>query len=192
MNHKDVRRYIDDYKILIETNEKLIDMLFDFKASILNVINKNRKVIIVGNGGSAAIASHVSTDLTKNAGIKCVNFNEASLITCFSNDFGYERWVEKAIEFFGEKGDLLIAISSSGNSDNIINGILAAKKIQFSKIVTFTGMKKNNKSYQLGDINFWVNSKAYNHIENLHQFWLLTIVDMIIGKSEYPASPKNE
>ena len=180
MNHKDVRRYIDDYKILIETNEKLIDMLFDFKASILNVINKNRKVIIVGNGGSAAIASHVSTDLTKNAGIKCVNFNEASLITCFSN------------EFFGEKGDLLIAISSSGNSDNIINGILAAKKIQFSKIVTFTGMKKNNKSYQLGDINFWVNSKAYNHIENLHQFWLLTIVDMIIGKSEYPASPKNE
>ena len=192
MNHKDVRRYIDDYKMLIETNEKLIDMLFDFKASILNVINKNRKVIIVGNGGSAAIASHVSTDLTKNAGIKCVNFNEASLITCFSNDFGYERWVGKAIEFFGEKGDLLIAISSSGNSDNIINGVLAAKKIQFSKIVTFTGMKKNNKLYQLGDINFWANSKAYNHIENLHQFWLLTIVDMIIGKSEYPASPNNE
>ena len=56
--------------------------------------------MIFGNGGSAAIASHFSVDLTKNAGVRCTNYNESDLLTCFANDFGYEKWVEKAIEFY--------------------------------------------------------------------------------------------
>ena len=78
--------------------------------------------MIFGNGGSAAIASHISVDLTKNASVRCTNYNESDLLTCFSNDFGYERWVEKAIDFYGDEGDSLILISAGGNSPNMING----------------------------------------------------------------------
>ena len=81
---------------------------------------------------------------------------------------------------------MVIIISASGKSLNMINGCEAARRKKFSKIITFTGIDKNNPVAKLGDINFWINSKAYNYIENIHQIWLLTIVDLIIGKSEYP------
>ena len=142
--------------------------------------------MIFGNGGSAAIASHFSVDITKNAKIRCTNYNESDLITCFSNDFGYERWIEKAIEYYGDKGDALILISASGNSKNMINACKAAKKKKLKTIITLTGFDGNNRLYRLGDINFKVNSKSYNLIENAHQIFLLSLVDLIIGKSEYP------
>ena len=145
----------------------------------------NAKIMIFGNGGSAAIASHVSVDLTKNANIRSVNFNEADLITCFANDYGYERWIEKAIDFYADDKDVLILISSSGKSPNMINACKAARNNKISKIITFTGHDNNNPLSKLGDINFWINSKAYNFVENLHQVWLLAIVDLIIGKREY-------
>ena len=146
--------------------------------------------MIFGNGGSAAIASHFSIDLTKNARIRCTNYNESDLLTCFSNDFGYERWVEKTIEFYADKEDALILISSSGKSKNMINALRAAKKKGIKNIITFTGHKKNNPLSKLGKINFWINSKSYNHVENSHQVLLLSLVDLIIGKSEYPAKQK--
>ena len=128
----------------------------------------------------------MSIDLTKNANIRCVNYNEADLITCFSNDYGYERWIEKAIDFYGDKRDVLILISSSGKSKNMINACNAAKNKKMSKIITFTGHDKNNPLSKLGNVNFWIDSKAYNFVENTHQVWLLTICDLIIGKREYP------
>ena len=141
--------------------------------------------MIFGYGGSAAIASHVSVDLTKNANIRSVNFNEADLITCFSNDYGYERWIEKAIDFYAESKDVLILISSSGKSPNMINACKAARNKKISKIITFTGHNKDNQLSKLGNINLWIDSKAYNFVENTHQIWLLTIVDLIIGNREY-------
>ena len=146
-----------------------------------------KKIMIFGNGGSAAIASHVSVDLTKNAKIRSLNFNEADLITCFSNDFGYERWIEKAIDFYSEKEDSLILISSSGKSENMLNACKAARNKKISKIITLTGHEKNNPLSKEGDINLWIDSKAYNFIENTHQVWLLAICDLIIGKREYLA-----
>jgi len=141
--------------------------------------------MIFGNGGSAAIASHVSVDLTKNANIRCTNYNEADLITCFANDYGYERWIEKAVDFYADQNDVLILISSSGKSKNMINACKSARNKKISKIITFTGHDKNNPLSKLGDINFWINSKAYNFVENTHQIWLLAICDLIIGKREY-------
>ena len=128
--------------------------------------------------------------MTKNANIRCINFNEPDLITCFSNDFGYDNWLSNSIKFYGDKGDILIAISSSGKSKNIINGCAAAKKKKFSKIITLTGHSINNPVMKKGDINLWINSKAYNFIENIHQFWLLLLVDLVIGKTEYLSSTK--
>ena len=143
--------------------------------------------MIFGNGGSAAIASHFSVDLTKNASVRCINYNESDLITCFSNDYGFENWIAKAIEFYGDEGDVLIAISSSGKSQNMINATSAAKTKKFSKVITLSGFQEGNPLSKSGDINLWVDSKAYNFVENLHQVWLLAIVDLVIGDKEYSA-----
>ena len=107
--------------------------------------------------------------------------------TCFSNDFGFENWVSEAIKFYSDEGDLLIVISSSGSSKNMINAVKKSKKYKISKVITLTGFDSNNPLRRLGDINLWIDSKAYNFIENTHQLWLLSIVDLIIGKREYSA-----
>ena len=188
MNPKEfLTSYLNDFSDLVNPDEKIIDQLGKV-ADLIKIINaKGNKVLIFGNGGSAAISSHFSVDLTKNAGVRCVNCNEADLITCFSNDYGYERWVEKAVDFYGDEGDLLIVISSSGSSKNMLNGVKAARNGNFNAVVTFTGFADENLLRQLGDINLWADSKAYNFIENIHQVWLLAIVDLIIGSREYSA-----
>ena len=155
---------------------------------IKKTIKNSGKIYIVGNGGSASIASHVSVDFAKVAKVPSATFNNANLITCLANDYGYEKWVEKAVEFFGDEGDMLVIISSSGKSKNIVNGCEAAKNKKFKYIITLTGHEKDGPVSKYGDINLWVNSKAYNYIENTHQIWLLTVVDLIIGKKEYPAN----
>lgn len=148
----------------------------------------NGKIIFLGNGGSASIASHVSVDLTKNARIRSINFNEPDLITCFANDFGHDNWMKEALKMYSNKNDIVILISSSGKSKNIIN---AAKWcLQNSlKTITFTGHNKDNplKSLNNKGMNFWINSKAYNLVELSHLFILLSIVDLIIGKNIYKA-----
>jgi D-sedoheptulose 7-phosphate isomerase len=180
-------KYFDDFKKLINFNsDEIKKKLINLKKIFITIKKNKKKILIFGNGGSAAIASHFSVDLTKNAKIRCTNYNESDLITCFSNDFGYEHWIEKTLEYYGNKGDVLIVISSSGKSKNMINACVAARKKKFSKIITFTGHSINNPVKKLGDINLWVNSKAYNYIENIHQFWLLSLVDLIIGKKVYP------
>lgn len=179
--------YLYDYSKLIKPDEKIVDQLGKVAHLLKAVHNEGKKVLIFGNGGSAAIASHFSVDLTKNAGVRCVNCNEPGLITCFANDYGYERWVEKAVDFYGDEGDLLIAISSSGSSKNILNGVKAARDGKFRAVVTFSGFVEDNPLCLLGDINLWVDSRAYNFVENIHQVWLLAIVDLIIGSREYSA-----
>ena len=180
-----VNKYLNDFSTLTKPSADIVKKIIQVKNILLQTKKDNAKVMIFGNGGSAAIASHVSVDLTKGANIRSVNFNEADLITCFSNDYGYERWIEKAIDFYADNKDVLILISSSGKSLNMINACKAARNKKISKIITFTGHDKNNPLSKHGDINFWINSKAYNFIENIHQVWLLSIVDLVIGKREY-------
>ena len=148
----------------------------------------NNKVIFLGNGGSASIASHVSVDLTKNAKIRSINFNEADLITCFANDFGHENWMKEALRMYSDNDDIVVLISSSGKSKNIVNAAKWCAKTNL-KFITLTGNNSNNplKKINKRGINFWINSKAYNHIELAHLFILLSIVDLIIGKNIYKA-----
>ena len=180
-----IKEYFDLYKKSIFDND-VIDDIIQIKDMWLSAKKNGNKIIFAGNGGSAAMASHCAVDLTKNAGVRAINFNEADLITCFSNDYGYEKWVEKAISFYADEGDSLILISAGGNSPNMINGAKEARKKKINKIITLTGNSNDNNLRKLGDINFWVDSKAYNHIENVHQILLLSLVDLIIGKTEYP------
>jgi len=137
------------------------------------------RVIFVGNGGSAAIASHVTVDLTKNSGLRAINFNEADLITCFANDYGYEQWVVKALEFYAQKGDVVVLISSSGSSPNIVNAADYCQKMGL-KLITFSGFEPGNPLRTKGELNFWVNNSTYNVIEMTHHIWLLAIVDKAV------------
>jgi phosphoheptose isomerase len=142
------------------------------------------KAIIVGNGGSAAIAEHVAVDFTKNAGLKAMAFSGTPLLTTMANDYGYEKVFEKCIERFGEPGDILIAISSGGRSRNILNACRAARARKMS-IVTLSGFKGDNPLKKVGDWNIWVDSRAYGYVEVLHGFILHYINDAIIGRAEY-------
>ena len=173
------KNYIKKLTSKIVPNDNTFSKIIKIKNLIIKAKKNNSRVLIFGNGGSAAIASHVSVDLTKNVKVKAMNFNEADLITCFSNDYGYEKWIEKTIEFYGDKKDIIILISSSGKSKNMINACKAAKRKKISNIITLTGNKKNNPLSKLGNINLWVDSNIYNHIENIHQIWLLSICDLI-------------
>ena len=188
------------YKDYISNINKLLKKTELVKISRLEELiqdtSKNgKKVIICGNGGSAATASHVAIDLTKNANIRAINFNEYDLITCFSNDFGYENWVKKSIEYYADEGDLLILLSCSGNSKNLVNAQKKAASMGL-KIAILTGLKKNNKlnNSKNNDIKIWINSSSYNYIEIIHHFILLMIIDKIIDKkkSKSPSQKSNK
>ena len=176
-----LKKYFE--QIYIGCNQLELEVFNYLIKGINNVRKKNSKIIIAGNGGSAAIASHVSVDFTKAAGIRAVNFNEADLITCFSNDFGYENWLSQAIRSYALKDDFVILISSSGKSLNMIN---AAKLVREMKLplITLTGFEVNNPLKSLGVVNGWVNSNEYNVIEMTHHIWLLSIMDFWIQKHE--------
>ena len=166
-------KYCNTIKSAENKKYKLLEIF-----NLLSKINNNNSIHIFGNGGSASIASHFSMDLTNNSSTRCLNYNDPAIITCYSNDFKFENWVSRAIKKYGKKKDILILISSSGKSKNMINGIKEAKKKKFDKIITFTAFDKKNYLNTNGDISFWVDSKEYNIIENTHQFFLLMIVDM--------------
>jgi len=138
-----------------------------------------KKIIFIGNGASASIASHMSTDFWKNGGMRAVAFNDAALLTCLSNDCGYENVFGKSIDMFADKGDILFAISSSGKSENILNGVKAARN-QEARVVTFSGFSSENPLRQMGDINFYVPDGAYGAVEILHLAICHCILDVVI------------
>tara|TARA_B100000674_G_scaffold496980_1_gene529067 strand:- start:2539 stop:3102 length:564 start_codon:yes stop_codon:yes gene_type:complete len=179
--------FIDNY--LKKINRGLLDTLnkddlIRAKDMITKLKNSPNKLCFAGNGASASISSHASVDFTKQGGIRSTCFNESSLLTCFSNDYGYENWVAKAIEFYSTPGDIIVLISSSGTSKNILKAAEYATS-QGLDIITFSGFSPDNPLRQLGNVNFWVDSKGYNIIEHVHSVWLLMICDMIVGKIEY-------
>ncbi len=179
-------QYLDRYRESIFSPD-VTAPLVELKNLLCSCAQKGGKVILAGNGGSSAIASHCAVDLTKQARIRSINFNEVDLVTCFANDYGYEHWVEKALEFYGDPDDVVILISSSGKSPNMVN---AARHVLGSgmPLVTFTGFSEDNPLKKLGQLNFWVNSNAYNIVEMTHHIWLLAVCDLIVGSAEYPSN----
>ena len=125
------------------------------------------------------MSSHVAVDFTKAASIRAINFNEADLITCFANDYGYEHWVAKAQEAYSYSGDMAILISSSGKSQNILNGAKKAKNLGLS-VITVSGFFPDNPLRKLGDLNLWVDSAEYNIVEMTHHVWLVSVIDYLI------------
>lgn len=134
---------------------------------ILETELNSRKVMITGNGGSATIASHVHADLYKGAGVKSLVFTEQALLTALANDDGYGSVFEGPINQWAEPGDLLITVSSSGRSENILRAAKSGRE-HGCKVITLTGFSPDNPSRSLGDLNFYVNSVEYGLVETAH------------------------
>lgn len=156
--------------------------LNDSVSIILDQAQCGCKVIIVGNGGSASIANHMAIDLWKNCGIRAVSFSDSSLLTCIGNDYGYQSIFEKPIEMFADRGDVVIAISSSGMSENILRAVSAAKE-SGCEVITMSGFKEENKLRLAGDINFFVSSGSYGYVEVSHSVLCHYVSDMLVERN---------
>ena len=141
-------------------------------------------MIFVGNGASASLASHAATDFTKQAKITSIAFNDHNLITALSNDYGYDNWVKKALEFYAKPSDMVIFISVSGESSNLINGLNYALGKSLCT-ASLTGASPLNSLKSKTKYSLWVNSKAYNIVESIHTIWITLIIDLFVGSPEY-------
>lgn len=138
-----------------------------------------RKVIYIGNGGSASIAGHMAADLWKNGGVKTLCFSEPSLLTCLSNDLGYENVFSAPTAAYADKGDVYVAISSSGKSPNILKAARAALK-KGCVLVTLSGFERDNPLRKMGALNFYVDSMVYGVVETSHAALCHAVVDCVI------------
>ena len=135
-------------------------------------------IFVIGNGGSAAVASHIVNDLFNAAGMRAHSFNDPSMLTCLANDYGYENVFSRQISGVAKRKDLLVAISSSGTSPNIINAAQKMAEIG-GKTLTLTGFDRRNCLRRMGDMNLWLNSSNYGLVEVGHLFVLHQVTDLI-------------
>jgi D-sedoheptulose 7-phosphate isomerase len=140
-----------------------------------------QKLMWIGNGGSAAIAEHSALDYFRTGNIKAQAFNDGPLITCIGNDFGYPAVFEKPIALYAENNDLLMAISSSGRSANILNAVTAARK-KGCRVITFSGFLADNPLRSMGDLNFYVPANHYGHVELAHSVLCHSFLDLFMMK----------
>lgn len=147
----------------------------DFHEGLSLIINNlqkvktnHKKVMIVGNGGSAAIASHFQNDLCKSAQVRAMVFTEQPLLTALSNDISYAAAYPELVSLWTDKEDMLISISSSGRSQNIIDTVYAARDRGCSPIITLSGFLPDNILRSIGDINCYIPSKEYGYVELAH------------------------
>lgn len=151
---------------------------------------QQKKVIFIGNGGSAAVASHQAIDYWRNGGFPAVAFNDGALLTCIGNDFGYEQVFSKPIAMFAQPGDVLFAISSSGQSTNILAGAQAGTQMG-CHVVTLSAFKPDNPLRELGEINFYVPTLSYGFAEIAHLSICHCILDGLM-KGSLPESSIRE
>ncbi len=174
--HKIAEDYYNSLKTFLSSvsvtdNKKNKILFYQGIELVCNLIKKNKetgnKLIFIGNGASASISSHMATDFWNNIGMRAVAFNDSSLLTCISNDYGYKHVFEKPIEMFADKGDILFAISSSGSSENILTGVKSAR-VKGCNVITLSGFNSDNPLSLMGDFNFYVPAQDYGHVEVIH------------------------
>ena len=171
--------YLNHYsKDLIQLYKNIDLTHFEKLYSNIKSLKSDSKILIFGNGAGASISSHFANDISNSTNIKALSFDNSAHLTCFANDYGFENWIKKTIEIFAEKKDLIILISASGESANMVK---AAKfcKVKKIKFFSLTGFKKNNKLNRNSKNHLWVNSMSYNKVELTQLLILLSIVDRL-------------
>jgi D-sedoheptulose 7-phosphate isomerase len=153
--------------------------------AIVSLKNRSGKAFLIGNGGSAAIVSHVHNDLCKSVGIRSIVFNETPLLTALANDYGYAAVFQRPVDLWADRDDLLIAVSSSGESENILKAAATARE-KGCRLITFTGFAPANRLRQLGDVNVYVPASDYGHVEMSHSVVAHCITDMAAMRASAP------
>lgn len=143
--------------------------------------DRGNKLIFIGNGGSAGIASHMAIDYSKSGNLRALAMNDASMLTCLGNDYGYEQVFAKQIEFHARPGDLLVALSSSGRSANILNAARAARGMDCT-VMTLSGFAPDNPLRAMGDMNFFLASDSYVFVEVGHMALCHAILEYSIER----------
>lgn len=181
-----IEELIEALKCTIITNNSDCDLMYD--EGILNIVSfllevkaERRGLFICGNGGSAGIAAHMTADFLKNGGFNVRSLLNPSTITCLGNDLSYEYIFSKQMELMAVPGDVLISISSSGESNNIVEATKTIKKIG-GDVITFTGFNPNNRLRKLGVFNVYVPNYQYGIVESIHNLILQQLVDMIVER----------
>ena len=150
-----------NYEKGVQENLKMLESLRD----------RGGNLFLVGNGGSAAVVSHILTDFINDAKLNARTLHESSLLSCMSNDYGYENSFSEPLSILAQEKDLLIAISSSGRSPNIHNAVKSIKKAG-GEAITLSGFGHDNPLRSMGDLNIWLDSTSYGLVEIGHLFYL--------------------
>lgn len=149
--------------------------------------DNNGRLLLFGNGAAASIASHAALDMTKQGGLVSLSFHDPALLTAFANDYGYENAFKEIIRAYHQSGDICIFLSVSGESPNIVEAAKFASNLGLT-VIGFSGRDAGNSLAAVSDISLWVDSQAYNIVENTHSSWLLSLVDVLLGKAVYEVS----
>jgi D-sedoheptulose 7-phosphate isomerase len=165
---------IKSHKLLVE------DGISKVCALLIKTRETAGNIYIVGNGGSASIASHAVVDFINVAKLNAHTLHDSATLTCMANDHGYENSFSSILKTILKENDILIAISSSGKSKSIINAVNVSKK-NGTKVITLSGFNPQNELRTLGCVNFWCNSSDYGMVEISHQFILHNISDRFIS-----------
>lgn len=152
---------------------------------LIQMTSTSGTIYVIGNGGSAAIAAHAVTDFVNTNGLRAMTLHEPALLTCFTNDYGYQTAYAKLVERMAKHTDLLVAISSSGRSANMLNAVEKMRTIG-GTVFTLSGFDADNPLRNMGNMNVWVNSHHYGLVETAHGFILHHLADRLhleaIGK----------
>jgi D-sedoheptulose 7-phosphate isomerase len=136
-----------------------------------NLRDRGGNLFLVGNGGSAGVVSHILTDFINVNKLNARTLHESSLLSCMSNDYGYENSFSEPLSTLARENDLLIAVSSSGRSPNIHNAVKSIKKVG-GEAITLSGFGHDNPLRSMGELNIWLDSNSYGLVEIGHLFYL--------------------
>ena len=183
-----IARYFDTFAALLHGAEAsaadnralpLAEAFARIAARAREAHGAGNKLMFIGNGGSAGIASHMAIDYSKNGGLRSLAFNDGAALTCLGNDLGYDQVFAKQVEMHGRRGDVLVAISSSGRSPNILNAVSAARAGGIF-VATLSGFDADNPLRRMGDVNLYIASHEYGFVEIGHAALCHAVLDLSI------------
>lgn len=167
----------------IVTDDKIAAYTLDNGVrQLIEMMRRTRMTYMIGNGGSLAMAMHMATDFNL-AGLRTTVLCDPVAATSHANDFGVASIFTQQLEWYGQANDILIALSCSGNSPNILDATRFAHARGMG-VITFTGFEHDNKLRSLGELNFYVPSDSgeYGFVQLAHEAILHAACDIEAGR----------